>query len=208
MEKRALDFLSEAISDVGEWQWWFTAKDMFQLEFCGVMMYDETKAEKEPHSSVIALRFYGNSFAVFLDDLEDGGEKTWYERLHDDEIPPFPLDAYEFTFNDAGYARSVYGAYRHKTAVKGMAGEGDFPPVRYILAGKCGDVGFVVGGDELAVVGKNGEYGEEEIEPAVKKWWEYWKDYWRLRKTKQAYEKDWVCETTIPVNKEDPQGNW
>ena len=105
MEKRALDFLSEAISDVGEWQWWFTAKDMFQLEFCGVMMYDETKAEKEPHSSVIALRFYGDSFAVFLDDLEEDGEKPWFDRLHDDEVPPFPVDAYELAFDDVEYAR-------------------------------------------------------------------------------------------------------
>ena len=162
----------------------------------------------EPHSSVIALRFFGNSFAVFLDDLEEDGEKPWFDRLHDDEVSPFPVDAYEFTFDDAEYAQKVYGAYRRRRAVKGMEGREDLPPVRHILAAKCGDVGFVAGGDRLEVVGKNGKIREEEIEPAVKKWWAYWKDYWRLRKTKQAYEKDWACETTIPVNRDDPQGDW
>ncbi len=208
MKKETLDFLSDAISDAGSWQWWYAAEDMLQLEFCDVMMYDETRAEKEPHSSLIALRFSGNPFAVFLDDLEEDGEKPWFDRLHDDEVSPFPVDAYEVTFDDAAYARQVYGAYRRSTAVKGMEGREDFPPVRHILAAKCGDVGFVAGGDQLEIVGKNGKYREEEIEPAVKKWWAYWKDYWRLRKTKQAYEKDWACETTIPVNRDDPQGDW
>ena len=97
MKKETLDALADAISDVGEWQWWYTAKDMFQLEFRGVMIYDESRAEKEPHSSVIALRFFGNSFAVFLDERKEDGEKTWFDRLHDDEIAPFPADACETT---------------------------------------------------------------------------------------------------------------
>jgi hypothetical protein len=208
MNKETLDALADAISDVGSWQWWYTAKDMFQLEFCDVMMYDETKAENAPHSSVIALRFFGNSFAVFLDELEEDGEKTWFDRLHDDEIPPFPADAYELRFNDPGFARSLLEAYPNKTPMKDYAGPESFSAAGCLLAAKCGEVAFVVGGDELEVVGKKGKYGEEEILPAIKKWWAYWKDYWRKRKTRDAYEKDWACETTIPVNRDDPQGNW
>ena len=36
-----------------------------------MLLYDETTPEKAPHTSMIALRFIGNSFAVFLDNLED-----------------------------------------------------------------------------------------------------------------------------------------
>jgi hypothetical protein len=31
---------------------------------------------------------------------------------------------------------------------------------------------------------------------------------WRLRGTRDALPKDYACEVTIPVDKEDPQGNW
>ena len=33
----------------------------------------------------------------------------------------------------------------------------------------------------------------EQIKQANRKWWEYWKDYWRVRNTKEAYEKDYAC---------------
>ena len=91
MNKESLNILSDAISDVGSWQWWYTAKDMFQLEFCDVQLYDSTKAEKEPHSSTIALRFYGNSFAVFLDNLEEN-DRNWPQRFYKDEIQAIEID--------------------------------------------------------------------------------------------------------------------
>ena len=56
--------------------------------------------------------------------------------------------------------------------------------------------------------GKKGKYTEEEIELLSRKWWEYWKNYWRLRGTRDALPKDFACEVTIPVDKEAPQGNW
>ena len=72
----------------------------------------------------------------------------------------------------------------------------------------CDDVGFTVGRDEIEIVGRKGKYTEEEIESLSRKWCEYWKGYWCLRGTRDALPKDFACEVTIPVNKEDPQGNW
>ena len=37
-------------------------------------------------------------------------------------------------------------------------------------------------------------------ETAYKKWWDYWKTYWKLRRTKDAYPEDYVCEISIPVD--------
>ncbi len=79
---------------------------------------------------------------------------------------------------------------------------------KHLLCARCGEVGFIVGGDEIVVVGKKGKYTGEKIETASKKWWDYWKDYWKLRKTKEAYTEDYACEITIPVDKNDPKGNW
>ena len=208
MEKKTLDILSDAISDVGSWQWWHTVQDLFQLEFCDVMLYDETTSEKAPHSSMIALRFIDHSFAVFLDNLEEEQGKKWYDRFHDDEILTFPLDAYEFSFDDIGYAEEVLNSYKNIIPMKNYTGPETLASAKHILAAKCGDVGFIAGGDLIRVVGKKGEYAEEEIEPAVRRWWEYWRDYWRLRRTKDAYEKDWACEVTIPVDRDHPTGNY
>lgn len=208
MEKEILEILATAISDVGSWQWWDTVKDVFQLEFDDVLLYDETQPEKAPHTSTIALRFIGRSFAVFLDNLEEEQGKKWYDRFHDDEIQYLPLEAYEFRFDDVKYAGEVLSSYRNSVSMKDYGGVETLSTAKHILAAKCENVGFVVGGDLIQVVGRKGKYTEEEVELAVKRWWGYWRDYWRLRNTNDAYEKDWACEITIPIDTDNPKGKY
>lgn len=207
-DKETLNALSDAISEIGGWQWWFTEGDLFQMEFLGVLFYDESKAEKESHTSTLAIRFFGNTFAVFLDNLNDNSEKPWYQRFYDDEIDYFDVDPYELSFDDVECAKKIYEEYRNKTAIKDFADTDTFTKPKHILAGQCGDTAFVVGGDEIVVVGRSGEYTEEQIIPSIKRWWEYWRDYWRKRNTKEAYDKDWACEVTIPANTKDPKGQY
>ena len=38
MDKRALDILADAISDIGSWQWWHLEDDMLQMEFRDVIV--------------------------------------------------------------------------------------------------------------------------------------------------------------------------
>ena len=208
MKKKTFEILSDAISEVGSWQWWDLTKDLFQLEFCDVLLYDETKAEKDSHTSTIALRFYGNSFAVFLDNLKDNCEKKWYDRFHDDEIDIFPLIYDEFSFDDVDYAKKLLHGFKNITSLKHFNGENAFVSTKHILAAKCNDVGFVVGGDRLVVVGNKGEYTEEEIVLAAKRWWDYWRKYWIARETKDAYKKDYACEVTIPADRTKPRGRF
>ena len=209
MNTNTLKILAEAISDMGSWQWWDIEDDYFQLEFCDVLLYDETRPEKAPHTSAIALRFIGNSFAVFLDNLEnEQGKKKWFEQFHDDEIQHLPIETYEFCFDDIEYAREVLRSYRNIIPMKNYTDPSSFKSAKHILAAKCNDVGFIVGGDLIQVVGHKGTYTEEEIDSAVKRWWDYWRDYWRLRGTKDAYEKDYACEVTIPADITNPEGNF
>ena len=202
----ALNILADAISDVGSWWCWYVGDDMLQLEFCDVQLYDETKAENETHTTdVLAVRFYGHVFAVFLDDLND---KNWHERFRDDDSILYPVDTYDMAFDDHKMAESLLNDYRNRISLKNFRGAETLAAAKHMLCARCDKVGFIVGGDEIEIAGKKGKYTEEEIEPLSRKWWEYWKDYWRLRGTRDALPKDYACEVTIPVNKEDPQGNW
>ncbi len=204
--KDALNILADAISDVGSWWCWYVGGDMLQLEFTDVQLYDETKAEEETHTTdVLAVRFYGHVFAVFLDNLN---EESWYERFRDDDSILYPVDTYDMTFDDNKEAELLLNDYRNRVPVKDFKGAETLATAKHILCARCDEVGFIVGGDEIEIAGKKGKYTEEEIEPLSGKWWEYWKDYWRLRGTHDALPKDYACEVTIPVNMDDPQGKW
>ena len=56
--------------------------------------------------------------------------------------------------------------------------------------------------DEMEVVGRKGKCKEEGIETAYRKWCDYRRTYWKLRGTKNAYPKDYMCEISIPVGAE------
>ena len=208
MNKKALDILADAISDVGSWQWWHMENDMLQLEFCDVLLYDGSKPEQDPHTmDAIAIRFFGNVFAVFLDDLEEDAAKPWYERFYEDELPPFACDTYEMEFDHAAYAKKVYDGYKNRTPITPFDGIDTLTGAKHLIAARCGKTGVIAGGDRIKVVSRNGSISEEDIEPLSRKWWEYWKKYWRLRGTRDALQKDWACEVTIPVDKNAPQGS-
>ena len=201
-----LNILADAISDVGSWWCWYVDDDMLQLEFCDVQLYDETKAEKETHTTdVLAVRFFDHIFAVFLDDLND---INWHEHFRDDDSILYPVDTYDMAFDDHEKAVSLLNDYRNLVPVKGFKGAETLAAAKHILYARCDEVGLIVGGDKIEIAGEKGQYTEEEIELLSRKWWDYWKDYWRLRGTRDALPKDYACEVTIPVNKEDPQGMW
>jgi len=200
MNTDTLNILADAISDVGSWHRWLIRDDMVQVQFCDIMLYDENTLENEPHSTdVLAVRFSGSAFAVFLDDLKDD---KWYERFPDDDSAIYPIEIYNMAFDDAEEAGRLLNAYQHKTVIKDFNGPETLLTAKHLLYANCDEVGFIVGGDEMEVVGRKGKYTEKEIETAYKKWCDYWKTYWKLRGTKDAYPKDYVCEISIPVRAE------
>ena len=105
-------------------------------------------------------------------------------------------------FDNIKEAELLLNDYKNIIPIKDYDGLQKLSDAKHLLYGRCGDVGFVVGGDEIKKKKKKGQYTEEEIETASRKWWNYWKDYWKARGTKGAYPKDYACEITIPV-KED-----
>ena len=200
MNKDTLNILAEAISDAGAWWCWGVKDDAVQLEFRDVMLYDETRQANEPRTTdVLAVRFSGHAFAVFFDDLE---EPDWHIRFRDDDSVLYPVDAYELAFDDLKEAEAMLQDFDHRTVVKDFSGSETVAAAKHFLCARCGEVGCIVGGDEMQAAGRKGRYTEEEIRTASEKWWEYWKEYWKLRGTKDAYPKDYSCEVTIPVRED------
>ena len=200
MKTDTLNILADAISDVGSWHRWLIRGDMVQVQFCDIMLYDENTSENEPHSTdVLAIRFSGNAFAVFLDDLK---EEKWYERLREDDSVIHPIDTYNIAFDDRKEAERLLNAYQHKRVIKDFAGPKTLSAAKHLLCTGCDGVGFIVGGDEMEVVGRKGKCKEEGIETAYRKWCDYRRTYWKLRGTKDAYPKDYMCEISIPVGAE------
>lgn len=207
MDKKALDILADAVSDVGSWQWWHMEKDMLQLEFRDVRLYDASKPEKDAHTmDVTAVRFYGNVFAVFLDDLEEEGKRPWYERFYDDEITAFACSGYVMKFDSPEFAQEVIHSYRNRTPVTPFEGRDTLTGAKHLIAARCHDVGIAAGGDRIRIVSRNGPIEEEKIESLSEKWWKYRKNYWKMRETKDAFKKDWAREVTIPAGSPDRQG--
>ena len=197
MNIEILNILASAISDVGSWRGWHTKDDTVSIEFCDIQLYDEAKAKKEAHSTdVLAVRFKNNTHAVFLDNIT---EENWHEILCNTDSAIYNIDVYELAFNDIKAAESLLNDYKNRLSVKDFNGSETFTSAKYLMCARCGDVGFVVGGDEIEVIGKKGKYTEDEIETAAVKWGDYWREYWRVRGTKDAYSKDYVCEITIPI---------
>ncbi len=198
MNIKTLNILADAISDVGSWLWWLIKDDMIHMEFCDIQLYDESKPEQETHTTdVLAVRFRGHSFAVFLDNLDD---KHWAKRLRDNDSVFYPVETYALGFDDIKESEELLDDYKNRFSVKDFNGLETLSAARHLLYARCQDVGFIVGGDEIEIVGKKGKYTEEEIEKASRKWWDYWKDYWKFRGTKEAYPEDYACEISIPVN--------
>ena len=196
MDIDTLNILADAISDVGAWNWWYIDDKLVQIEFRDIMLYDESKSCS---TDVLAVRFKGHPFAVFLDDLHDD---TWYERFRDNDSIFYPFDTYYLAFDDVNEAKKVMTDYRNIRPIKDFEGPETLSGAKHLISAGCGEVGFIAGGDEIEIVGEKGKYTEEEIEAAYGKWCEYWRDYWRKRGTKAAYPKDYVCEASIPVSRE------
>lgn len=195
------NILASSISDVGNWRWWTSDTDIFQLEFDAVQLFDDSQPETMHRSSVIALQFSGQASLVFLDDLKRPGIKNpWYKKLHADLIEPFSLEHDEFVFDDIKYAKKVFRSYDHKNFQGVGTTLTQVLQAKNLLCFRCGSVGVIASGEILKVRDHGGQLSEKDILRKHSQWWKYWKKYWKLKDTEKAYPYDFVCEATIPID--------
>jgi hypothetical protein len=195
-----LSTLEEAISDVGYWRWWAEAlPDIFQIEFGGVQLHFPPDSPSHPPNNVVALRFFEPSVVAFLTDADaKHTAQDWRHALHEDRIEPFSVNHELFTLTSEDVLREVVSGcrieYAHGSEIGNATKEA---PV--LLGFRAQEVGFVVRAKRMAVVAQPGELDSAQIVAAAGDWWEYWREYWRLRETDTPLPRDYACEVTIPI---------
>jgi len=193
MQEKSLSILENAIADVGYWRWWVTKNDTCQIEFGGVQLYACKQPEKESQSSVVALSFSGGSQLTFFAD--DSMEANWYQKLQEDKIKPFPIDSENFRFNDASLLVTIQKQFKHQICIKNK----DVHTNTISLAFKAGPVAIHIAADTMQVFSHPGDINDGNILDLHSQWWDYWKKYWAVRDTKDAYKQDYACEVTLPI---------
>jgi hypothetical protein len=195
-----LSALESAICDVGCWTWW-TANlpTAFQVEFGGVQFWNPPNAEGQPPSSRIALRFRNPRLVYFL-TLSEGVHADWPDQLQRDELDPPSIDSESFTLTAAERCGRLVGK---ALAVRALVGEPGVTPLpragEALLGFEAGPFGLVVAAESLGVFNHHGELDAEAVLAGIRKWWEYWREYWHRKDTPDPLPLDHACEVTIPL---------
>lgn len=202
--------LESAISDVGYWTWG-TANlpSAFQVEFGGTQIWNPPSGEGQPPSSRIALRFRQPRLVYFL-TLADGVPADWPEQLQRDELEAPNVDHEAFTLSAAELCRQLVAKAVAVWPLVGEPGVTALPTANEaLLSFEAGPYGLVVAAESLGVYNHHGELNAAAVLESIRKWWEYWQEYWRRKDTPDALPQDYACEVTIPLapEHEGPAGD-
>lgn len=177
-----LPALEAAISDVGHWTWW-TANlpDTFQVEFGGTQIWNAPSGEGQPPSGLIALRFRKPRLVYFL-TLADCVAADWPDQLQRDELEPPGVGHGTFTLTSAALCGQLVGKAVAVRALVGEPGVTQLPLAGEALLGfEAGHFGLVVAAESLGVFNHHGELDAPTVLASIRKWWEYWREYWTLQ---------------------------
>ncbi|MEO0226404.1 MAG: hypothetical protein ABIL05_05580 [candidate division WOR-3 bacterium] len=197
-----LRILEKSISDVGYWSWWDSNfPDSFQLEFCGVQLWNPPLREGEPPSGTIALKFLRPVSVSFISrNLPEDLRDNWYELLHQDKLEPFAVNHNCFVINDKTGAEDLL---KYLDEIKTIYGipleEQNLFNSEFFVCFWAGPVGAIVFAEKMEILSHRGKIELSEIPIISKKWWDYWREYWQKKGTKDELPKDYTCEVTIPA---------
>ncbi|RSK48368.1 hypothetical protein [Hymenobacter rigui] len=176
--------------------------DLVQLEFRGAqLLFSNPTIEKAP-STMVALQFRNPTSVSFLSDKNMPVEEVnlWPQKLQRDETDGFTCSYGFFTFIDDVLIQEIV---RELSTVQTVFGEKPFSPdfnkspVRMCF--RAGGVGMLIGAESLRILSHEGEVLLSEVEEKNRQWWSYWKQYWQVKDTADAYPVDYACEVTIPL---------
>jgi hypothetical protein len=205
------DVLEEAITDIGYWCWWAEEfPDRVLIEFNGVQLWSEEPQEGQPSRGVVALNFSQPTSLCFLtrNAATDDLPHNWPDLMHDDKLENLPNIRWggELHFNDREWVQRVLdGAQRIEVRFGLHPKTDEFFSSPVMLAFWAGDIGCVVGAQEMTLLNQSGEVSLDDVPELHGKWWEYWRDYWQRRDTAEAFPEDYACENTIPGAPEDEE---
>jgi hypothetical protein len=157
--------------------------------------------EGGPPSGLLALGFAEPTsigFLTFAKDLDD----DWPQQLHDDRLGPFTITYGRFGFNDENLTSELLRQAVRVIQFHGVAvGAKRVRRARFRLSFAAQGVGLIVAADCMALANAHGPVQPGQVQGMSTAWWDYWKEYWRLRDTDAPMPKDYACEATIPLQR-------
>lgn len=203
-KKTPLQTLGYAISDVGLWTWWVTdSTKSVQLEFDRAMLNFDNPKEGQPPSHRLALRFVNPISVTVLYKKESQLPNNWLELFNQDKLEPFSVDYEHFSFDHNEIKEIVKLADRFEAII----GE-KYDSIKSIdnkiqLGFWAGEVGIVILADSMLLVNHAGKVPLDSIPEIHETWWNYWRNYWDLKDTKNPLPYDPLCEITIPATNQN-----
>lgn len=201
-ETQILDILSNAIYDIGYWSWWTTdLPTIIKIEFGGTRLYFPPTDNSQPPSTQIAIEFRNPKSISFLTRQEIlANDQTWFDDLHNDKMEAPSCSYGYFTFTDNSLMMEIINEAKTINTIHGYSPTDNlFQTEKYKLVFWAGDYGFAVSADEIKLLTNNGKVELDQIPKVHSEWWTYWRNYWDLINTKNAFPKDYACEVTIPL---------
>lgn len=195
-----LPALESAISCAGYWRWWTAILPAaFQVEFGGVQLWNPPSGEGQPPSSLVALQFRNPRLVYFL-TFADDVTADWPDQLQRDELEPPTVDHEAFTLTAPDLCGQLVGKALAVRALVGEPGVTPLPSAREVFLGfEAGPFGLVVAAESLGVFNHHGELDAQAVLAGLRRWWEYWQEYWRRKDTPNPMPQDYVCEVNIPA---------
>jgi hypothetical protein len=204
--KNDFDGLSDAISDVGYWNWW-TADfpDYIMLEFGGTQIWSNPKDAGSPPSGKLALTFRKLNSVSFIttDKYGEKMPKDWPELLQNDKIHQPDLIKGVFTLHDMALINNII---KEATEIKTVHGYEPTKPEFNKSAFKIGfwahNCGCIIGSDWLSIQNNEGNLSLGDLKERNIKWWKYWEEYWKRKGGNDPLPEDYACDVTIPPGTE------
>ena len=164
-------------------------------------MWNPPLQEEDPPSGIIALRLLKPvSVSSITSNPPEELEDNWFELLHDDKIGPFTINHNSFVINNKIGAQDLL---KYKKEIKTIYGipleEQDLFNSNFFVCFWAGPVGVIVFAENMEILNHQGTIEISEIPIIRKKWWNYWKEYWERKGTKDELPEDYACEVTIPA---------
>lgn len=198
----ALKKLSNAISDVGYWNWW-TAEypKVIMLEFGGVQLWSKPK-KNQPPSGQLAIKFQKPISVSFVTREEYRNEtpNNWADLLHEDKLEQPTFSHGCFGFNQPKITQQILEDAKRVETVFGInPTESSFGESPITFSFWAGNVGALIACESMEIVTHDGKLSLDQAIQKIDKWWEYWKVYWSKIDSKNPLPKDYACEVTIPA---------
>ncbi|MEK7467878.1 MAG: hypothetical protein AAB074_10730 [Planctomycetota bacterium] len=154
-----------------------------------------------PPAGHVALRFHHVISASFMTRRSASHfPHDWPRLMNEDRLEPLPIWNGGFSFNDDRWLKVMMREAGDVMTRHGFApGDAGYHRAPVRLAFGAGPAMAAVAAERLSVHAHGIEVPAGDLSGLHGKWWDYWREYWKKRRKREALPYDPVCEVTMPA---------